>query len=245
MKAAINRMLKPFGVELHGANYIKKLASSHGEKNAFRSQKKWIPQAKIIIDAGANRGEVTAMYTQLYPEAAIHCFEPFPDFREPFLQRHGKNGNVHWINKALSDADGCSDYFVNRSVDTNSLLEPVVIGATSDKACANLEKTEVVTETLDAYCRRANIAAIDILKMDTQGSELAILQGAKELLSEQKISLIYTETYFQVQYREQPLFYDIANFLKPFGYFLEDIYDPYYNQQFLLWCDAIFLPKRK
>jgi hypothetical protein len=57
--------------------------------------------------------------------------------------------------------------------------------------------------------------------------------------------LIYAETYLQPQYENSPLLFDIANYLKSMGYFLEDIYDPYYNERFLLWCDTIFIPKHQ
>ena len=44
---------------------------------------------------------------------------------------------------------------------------------------------EVKTDTLDNYCEENNIDNIDILKIDTEGSELEVLEGAKNILKKQ------------------------------------------------------------
>jgi FkbM family methyltransferase len=214
-------------------------------KDAFQTQLRLIKEARIVFDVGANKGQVTDRYAAMFPGAEIHAFEPFPDFKEEFLSRHGSNNMINWVNKALSERVGTTDYYINKNTDTNSLLKSVLIGAASDKSCRNVSSFQVQTETIDHYCTMHTIDAIDILKLDTQGSELAILKGAKKMLEEKKIALIYAEAFFQPQYENSPLLYDIANYLKEFGYFLEDIYEPYYNERFLLWCDAIFIPKKK
>ena len=49
---------------------------------------------------------------------------------------------------------------------------------------------EVKTDTLDNYCEQNKIDNIDILKIDTEGSELEVLQGAKNMLKKTNIVLI-------------------------------------------------------
>lgn len=245
MKATINKILSPFGIELHGKGYMRKLSTADRSKDAFRSQQSLVKNARVIFDVGANRGNVTAKYAEMYPSATIHAFEPFRDFEQEFLSRHGNNTNISWINKALSDSVSVADYYVNKSADTNSLYKSTQIGASSDKSCTTIGKLKVQTETIDTYCTTQGIDAIDILKLDTQGAELAILKGAQELLMARRIKLIYLEAYLQPQYENSPLLFDIANYLKSRGYFLEDIYEPYYNERFLLWCDTIFIPKEQ
>ena len=46
---------------------------------------------------------------------------------------------------------------------------------------------------MDSFCLDKKIENIDVLKIDTEGNELNVLKGAKRLLSENKINLIYTE----------------------------------------------------
>ena len=47
--------------------------------------------------------------------------------------------------------------------------------------------TTVQVETLDNYCQRNSISKIDLLKIDTQGYDLEVLRGAKQMLSEHRI----------------------------------------------------------
>lgn len=113
----------------------------------------------------------------------------------------------------------------------------------SDNNCKAIESTFSRVTTIDEYCEKHNIHTIDILKIDTQGSELDILMGIGNMLKQKKVKLIFTETYFQQQYENQPMMFDISNYLAKFSYFVQDIYDPFYNDTFLLWCDTIYLPK--
>jgi hypothetical protein len=131
---------------------------------------------------------------------------------------------------------------VNTNVDTNSLLESIKMGLSSDKQVENKNQIEVDVWTIDDFCRDNNIEKIDILKLDIQGGELAALIGAEKLLKEKNIRLIYTEAFFRQQYADQPLLYDIAKYLERFGYHLQDIYSPIYGKGSITWCDAIFLP---
>ena len=131
---------------------------------------------------------------------------------------------------------------VNKNVDTNSLLPSASVGLLTKKQVITKEQIEVSAVTLDSFCKENHIIQIDILKMDIQGGELAALIGAEKLLSDKKIKLIYTESFFREQYLNQPLFYEIAKYLKTLDYHLQDIYNPFYGKGSIVWCDAIFLP---
>jgi len=239
----INNLLKPFHAEIHGVGYLKKLHRAGNAPDAIEAQGKLLKnEARIIFDVGANRGNITRQYREKFPGAVIHAFEPYTPFHENFRQNNPDPENVHLTQVALAEKEGEMDFFLNASGDTNSLFEPISIGANSDKSCKNIGSKKIRTSTLEIYCREKGIPHIDILKMDTQGAELPILKGGEELLKQRRISLVYSEGYFKPQYKDQPLLYDVANYLRNFGYYLEGIYDPFYNDRFMLWCDAIFLP---
>jgi FkbM family methyltransferase len=245
MKKFINSLLRPFHAEIHGSGYLKKLQKSGGAPDAMEVQGNLLAhEARVIFDIGANRGHVSQRYADIFPDAFIHAFEPFEEFHTDFRNQNPDGSRYRLNALALSDREGTAEFHLNKSGDTNSLLESIQIGANSDASCITVGTQQVRTMTLSAYCSEADIRGIDILKMDTQGSELSILKGGESLLKDQRIRLIYTEAYFKPQYKEQPLLYDIANYLKQFNYYLEGIYDPFYNEQLMLWCDAIFLPVR-
>ena len=52
------------------------------------------------------------------------------------------------------------------------------------------ETLEVETNTIDNYCKENNIDKIDILKIDTEGSEIEILEGAKLMLNKTQIIVL-------------------------------------------------------
>ena len=242
MKNKINSYLRRFGIEIHGVGYIQKLKNSDLKKSEWSKQQELLKsKANVIFDVGANRGDTTLKYLNLFPKARIHSFEPFPESYEIFINRHKENLNVQLNKYALSSSIGKAILNINKSVDTNSLLESKKIGATSDKSCISIGQIEIETNTIDNYCAQNNIKEIDVLKIDVQGSEIEVLKGALEMLKKGSIKLIYTETYFEQQYVNQPLFHDISQLLYKHNFVLQDIYDPYFSKNNILWCDSIFV----
>ena len=243
-KNFINKYLHKIGVELHGIGYIKKLKSTQQNKNSFLAQQDLLSKsANIIFDIGANKGLTTTEYLKLFPSAQIHSFEPFADFFQLWEEITLRNKNVVFNPLGVSNKSGEVTFNINSNPDTNSILVSKKIDATSDNNCKTINTSTIKVTTIDEYCAKNNIESIDILKIDTQGSELNVLTGMENMLRNKKVKLIFTETYFQQQYENQPLLYDIATFLSQFGYYMQDMYDPFYNDTFLLWCDTIFLPK--
>lgn len=75
----------------------------------------------------------------------------------------------------------------------------------------------VSTTTLDAfYESHASLPRPDFLKVDTQGTELSVLRGAVSCL--RTASLVEVEVEFQPHYAEQPLFGDVASFMREQGF---------------------------
>ena len=242
MKDIINKYLRRFGVEVHGIGYIQKLRNSDSKKSEWDNQQELLKsKANVIFDVGSNRGDTTSKYLDLFPNATIHAFEPFADSYEIFNKLHKENLNVNLNKYALSSNIGRAILNINKSIDTNSILESKKIGANSDKSCVSVGRIEIETNTIDNYCMQNNITAIDILKIDVQGSEIEVLKGALNILKKGNIKLIYIETYFEQQYINQPLFHDIAKLLYKYNFVLQDIYDPYFSKNNMLWCDSIFI----
>lgn len=85
-----------------------------------------------------------------------------------------------------------------------------------------LDKTvRVSSVTLDDYTNSSE-TTIDYLKIDTQGSELKVLQGAEKLLNAKRINLLKIEVSTVAVYQHQVLFSDIDLFLRNKGYVLVD-----------------------
>jgi FkbM family methyltransferase len=242
-KSLINKYCRKFGFEIHGTGFMQSIQKTSFKEDAFLKQQKIINgSVNVIFDIGANRGEVCLLYQATFPEAVIYAFEPFPESYNILIAGFKDNKNIIPYQKAIGDKPCKKTFFVNYNADTNSLLEPQKTGLSSDKQVENKNEIEVEVWTIDDFCYKNGIKKIDILKLDIQGGELAALKGAEKMLKEKSVKLIYTEAYFVQQYVDQPLLYDIANYLKQFDYHIQDIYSPIYGKGSLAWCDAIFLP---
>ena len=241
-KTHLNKIIGRLGVEVHGKGYLQSLAKGEFKKDCFQIQQELIKRKNpLIFDIGANRGNITAKYMETFPSATILAFEPFPDSFQILRNRFSTNKKVFCFQKAVASTAGPKEFYVNKSIDTNSLLRPQKTGLTSDEQVYNISTITVDTIVLDDFCKAENIRHIDILKMDIQGGEFDALNGLKNLLSQREIDLIYSEVYFVEQYERQPLFHDISKLLFQYGYQLQDIYNPIYGKGSIAWADVIFV----
>lgn len=201
-------------------------------------------KAETIFDIGANVGQTTQKYRKLFPKSIIYGFEPFPKVFEIYSKNTNGEKKIHKKQFALSNKIGKAFFFSNENHYTNSLLA-IDKKFGNDNAYKLKSKIEIETNTLDNFCKENNIKRINILKMDVQGGEMLVLEGAKEMLSQKAIDLIYTEIEFVTLYQDQPLFEDIRKFLNNYGYKFYKNYNTYYNEKSeAISADSIFINQR-
>lgn len=63
------------------SSWIRRRKPASNSEDPFLVQRFLFNNAKqlIIFDVGAYVGDITATYRDIFPEATIYCFEPFPD----------------------------------------------------------------------------------------------------------------------------------------------------------------------
>ena len=140
--------------------------------------------------------------------------------------------------------------YVTRNPACSSLYEPNVREMRRFLECGSffevLERKTVETVGLDAWYQDADLPGADFLELDTQGSELDILQGCKHLLATSILGL-QVEVEFYPVYNDQPLFSDIDNYLRPLDYYLFDLSRYRLRRAYLktrgqlLWGHAFYL----
>ena len=84
-----------------------------------------------------------------------------------------------------------------------------------------VEQVPLQARRLDDVLAENNIDHIDALKVDTQGSELAILQGSTNIL--ERTLCVEVEVEFRPIYENQPLFPEVDKFLSDRGFELYDL----------------------
>jgi FkbM family methyltransferase len=209
----------------------------------FVTQKLVRAQAPVIFDVGAHVGETAARYRALFPGALIHSFEPFPASYETLKAAFRDDPRVVPHNVAVAGSTGTGKLHVNKASVTNSLLESDSRG--DDYWGSNLldTQTELAVETLalDDFCRAERIEHIDVLKIDVQGAEYAVLAGAAGLLDRRAVDLIYLEMIMAPSYVGQRKYHYYLTLLDGLGYELFDLFNLGRHDGRLIQSDGIFV----
>jgi len=186
-------------------------------KKLFQVLSQWLDlEAITIVDVGA-RGGIHKRWERFGPYLNLVGFEP----EQSECIRLNEQ---RWFVKtkffpiALGSKQMKAQLYTCQSPGCSSLLEPNVNFTKDFFYGDKLDVTGVTPLTvapLTDICCKENICP-DILKIDTQGTELDILIGSIPLLD--KIKLIELEVEFNPIYKNQPLFSDVDIFMRKNGY---------------------------
>lgn len=145
----------------------------------------------IVFDVGANTGKYSNLLLNINPSCVIYAFEPHPITFDK-LSEALADKKAKLINAATSDKEGeltLFDYANQDGSEHASLLRAVI----EDIRGAPVTSHQVKTLRLDDFAQLNNIEVIDLLKIDTEGSELITLHGASKLINERRILAIQFE----------------------------------------------------
>lgn len=146
---------------------------------------------RTVFDVGANVGQTTRLIKERFADADVHAFEPVSATYQSLERAVAQLEGVTCHRMALSDRVGR----VAMTSEANSPLNRIVpIGCESGLAPDRLEDVE--TETIDRFCRARQIERLDILKVDAEGADLKVLQGAERMLHEGRVAFVFAEVGF-------------------------------------------------
>lgn len=179
---------------------------------------------RCIVDVGAHHGSMTAWFRASFPTARVHAIEPDPATFERLRVAFVDDSLVTLANLALLSNEGRATFHRGHMDATSSVFPRNTTGRRYFNSAYTMRETlEVTCRTLDSYGADAGIDRIDILKLDTQGSELAILEGGRGLLSAGRIDVVVTEFFCIPHYEGAPLLDEIWTYLRQKGYELFDL----------------------
>lgn len=177
----------------------------------------------IVCDVGANFGFYSVMAgRQLTPPGRVFAFEPCGETLSRLQTNIRLNHLEHVVTivpLALSDHQG-TGYLANARPDDRG-------GANDNSGARALSSTgeRISLDTLDHVCSEQKIARVDVIKIDVEGHELAVLAGAAKTITALK-PVIMVECN------------DVA--LQRSGASTREMYD-----KLCSWGYRLFLPRRK
>lgn len=182
--------------------------------------------ALTTIDVGANVGDTCRRILQVFPRATVHAFEPVPDVFETLRVNTAEQSAVHPVCMAAGDRDGTIDFHVTRNRWCSSALPPSSDGRRFYGDWYDVVgKVSVPIVRLDEWTRRAGIDRVDLLKVDVQGLELAVLRGAAELLRSGGVQAVVCEAQLVREYDGACTFSEIDLFFREVGFTVYQIHE--------------------
>ncbi|HTN24341.1 MAG TPA: FkbM family methyltransferase [Solirubrobacteraceae bacterium] len=207
-----------------------------------------------LVDVGA-RGDVRHEFRMLAPFSRLVVCEPEIEEAsglEERIRAASPWADVTVMTEALWSREGDVVLYVTQSPGMSSLRRPDP-RVTRRYAIADAfdvrSELEVPAITLDTAARRYDFGEAGLLKLDTQGTELEILQSGDELV--RQLLGVYVETLFRPFYEGQAVFGDIDRHLRERGFELFDLRrshiraaghpDDLYSRRQLTWAHCLYL----
>jgi len=156
--------------------------------------KNFIKKNDIVFDVGANVGNWSREVLKNHAVETLFMFEPEPISFATLTQNLCNVKKAHLFNMGVSNKQSMKEFFVygnkNRTLSTfyrRSMEVEKRFSLQSKKS------SDVLVVTLDEFCKTNHIHHINFLKIDTEGSEFDVIQGAIGMIENNKIDYIQFE----------------------------------------------------
>lgn len=182
---------------------------TNGEKKVLEYINSKYDEKITVFDVGANVGDYAKIVKKTMPKAEVYLFEPQKKLFEE-LSKNFKN----CFNFGFSDRKEIMPMYGNENKHGLASLYKRNLKHFN----LSLKEQEIVNlTTIDSFCDEYGIAKIHFLKIDVEGHELKVLQGAKRMLN--NINFI--------QFEFGGCNIDSRTFFQDFWYLLSDRYGIY------------------
>ena len=149
-------------------------------------------EVRTILDVGANIGAASVYFALHYPQARILAFEPSPRSYELLLANTKDFRNVTPFNLGLLDRDAELPLYQGRQ---DSVTDSIAM------SCENTaEHVMVKLRAAASLLAEQKVETVNILKLDTEGSEVPILQSLRAMLP--RLGVLYVEYHDDADRRE-------------------------------------------
>ena len=146
-----------------------------------------IRRGDLVAEVGGHIGYISQYFSQLVgEEGRVVVFEPGPN-NLPFLRRNTRDlANVEVVELGVGREPGRADFFVEQLTGQNNSFVADFEGLTANAHAAGVdskvESISVELTSLDAHF----VERLSFIKIDVEGFELPVLQGATRILQQDR-----------------------------------------------------------
>jgi FkbM family methyltransferase len=187
---------------------------------AFLINRRYLNVAKkplTIIDVGANEGQFAIAAIEILKPQAIYSVEPDFDVAKILMKNLSSYSKAEVIVSAIGNFAGIADFYKNTDSQVSSLLK---IGKDREATFPNSIVKNVIQvpiNTLDGIFNGKKLDKPILLKIDVQGAEGQVIDGATQILKE--IEWIIIEVAFSDLYEGECSFSIICEKLIEHGFY--------------------------
>jgi FkbM family methyltransferase len=196
----------------------------------------------VVLDVGANVGQSIMTVREFWPDSRVISFEPDPRLTKRLRSNWDGIPGISIVEGAVSDRNSRQALFQFTDPAQNSLFDR------DDRSWFQAEvvgSVDVECFTLDSYCSQHSIAHVDLLKVDVQGAELQVIQGASGLLESRLIDYVVLELNFGDSYDGAARPHKIFEVMESHGYVLIATYvaSEQIQDTRLQWTNSLWRPR--
>jgi FkbM family methyltransferase len=199
-----------------------------------------VDKPHVLIDVGSHHGWFFHCWHDWCPQVCIHAFEPREEAASKSLNLYGASHDLTVNQVAVGSCQGSHELkIMEESLVSSSLLDHNrETWEQVQFTTGNISRRMVPVITIDDYCNDREIDSIYLMKVDVQGFEMEVLEGAS--LSLPGIDHIFIESSIQPLYENAPDFTDVYNFLTKRGFHLMGMRTWHRGNNVLMETDMLF-----
>jgi FkbM family methyltransferase len=172
-----------------------------------------------VVDVGANIGIYTRFFSRLVTSSGhVHAFEPAPSNYKHLQENIGNDPNILLNQKAVGESSGSVKLFFSDELNVDH--------RTFDSGDGR-RGVNVPIVSLDEYFNAGD--RVDLIKIDVQGYELSVLQGAKRVLEDNPDIKILMEFWPYGLSKAAVPSLEVIKLINSLGFEIRSTSDPYGN----------------
>lgn len=228
-KIQVRRLLRRFGVDLcRRMPRVVDLLGHHG--------------IRTVLDVGANAGQTGIHLRQWGYRGRIVSFEPVRSAFAELEKNAEKDPLWEAVNLGIGNRDGTAVINVSARTDFSSIRPALESLNAFHEGAAYVAQETIQLRRLDSILDDYHVAGEQLfVKVDTQGYEREVVEGARASLS--KIKGFQLELSLTPLYEGEPTFLEVATLLEALGFRVALVEPVSYDSAFasLLQVDAFFI----
>jgi len=242
MKKLIKRIINKTGYTLKKVNVNSSVPLNKSSKdyllfNFYNTLKKFNFYPKHIVDVGANHGTWTREALRYFPDAHYTLLEPQHWLKKSFQDILDANSKVQFYPVGAGEKEGSFQFTIVDRDDSCSFRY-----SQEEAKAAGFEQIEIPVVTLNALLSNSELPVPDIIKIDAEGLDIAVLKGASNFFGKTEIFIVEAGV---VNKSFDNSFLKLINFMDEKDYRLFEITDlnrPFQPQ--VLWLvELVFVKK--